>query len=163
MDLFTAIQSRHTSRHLNGKPVLKSDLEKIVDAGHLAPTGYNIQPWHFIAVTDKEYIREISKADEWVADAGAVILIVMNPTASDFITEDASAAIVTMLLAATALGYSGCWVEGDLVPFEKEFKKLFNIPDQYRLFAMVPLGTRAGEVEPKPKKPIEEVLHWETF
>jgi nitroreductase len=163
VDIFEAIQGRHTSRNFDGTSVLKTDLEKIVDAGRLAPTGYNIQPWQFIVVTDREKIEYLSEADKWIANAGAVIMVVMDLTISDFTTEDASAAIAYMLLASTALGYGACWVEGDIVPFEAEFKETFNIPDQHRLFALVPVGNNADEPKPKEKKPLDDVLHWETL
>jgi nitroreductase len=163
MDLFSVIKKRRSCRQFDRKPVRKPDLEKIVDAARLAPSGYNIQPWHFIVVTDPDSIQRISKADEWIADAGAVILVVMDPTESDFIIEDASSAIVSMLLAATALGYGSCWVEGDVVPFENEFKKSFSIPEELKLFAMVPIGVHSAQVTPKDKKSLTEVLHWDSF
>ncbi len=163
MDLFTAIQRRHTSRQFDGTPIIKSDLEKIVDAGHLAPTGYNIQPLHFVVVTDHEMIQYLSKADEWIANAGAVIMVILDPSRSDFTTEDGSAATENMLLAATALGFGSCWVEGDIVPYEMEFKETFNIPDEFRLFSLVPIGINPSSPKLKEKKPLEEVLHWEKF
>ncbi len=163
MNIFEAIQNRHTVRAFTGEAVPRDDILKIVDAGRLAPTGYNIQPRHFIAITEEDTIQHLSKADEWIAEAGAVIAIVIDPARSDFTTEDASAAMENMLLALTALGYGGCWVEGDIEPHEAEFKRLLNIPAELKLFSLLPLGVPSGTPHENPKKPIDEVLKWETF
>lgn len=163
MDIFETIQNRHTVRAFTGESVIRDDIEKIVDAGRLAPTGYNIQPRQFIAITDEDTIQHLSKADEWMAKAGAVIAVVMDPTQSDYTTEDASAAMENMLLAATALGYGGCWVQGDVEPHEAEFKRLLNIPSDLKLFCLLPIGVPDGPFDNKQKRPLDEVLHWETF
>ncbi|MCB2209689.1 nitroreductase family protein [bacterium] len=163
MNLFEAIKKRHTVREFTGETIPKEDVLQIVDAARSAATGYNIQPWHFIAIMNEDVIQHLSKADAWIAKAGAVIAVVMDPSLSDFTTEDASAAIENMLLAVTALGYGACWVEGDVEPHEAEFKLLLNIPTDLKLFGIVPVGVPAGPVHMKEKKPIEDVLHWETF
>jgi nitroreductase len=150
-------------RAFTGEPVPQDDILKIVNAGRMAATGYNIQPWHFIAITSIDTIQHLSRADEWIAHAGAVIAVVVDPSKSDFITEDAAAAMENMLLAVTALGYGGCWVEGDVAPHEAEFKQLLNIPSELKLFSILPVGVPEGAPHENPKKPIDEVLHWEMF
>jgi nitroreductase len=163
MNLFETIKMRHTVRDFTGESLPREDILKIVGAGRSAATGYNIQPWHFIAITNENTIQHLSKADEWIAKAGAVVAVVMDPSLSDFTTEDASAAMQNMLLAATALGYGACWVEGDVEPHEAEFKLLLNIPTELKLFSILPVGVPSGPINKKEKKPIEDVLHWETF
>jgi len=67
-----------------------------------------------------------------------------------------------MLIAATALGYGSCWLEGYTRPNEEEFKTLLNVPKDRRLFTLIPIGVPA-EWPTKEKKPLNEVLHWEKF
>jgi nitroreductase len=54
MDVFEAIQERRSIRAYQDTPVPREKLEKILEAARLAPSARNTEPWHFIAVTDKE-------------------------------------------------------------------------------------------------------------
>ena len=60
MEALEAIQKRRSVRKFTGDIVPRADLEKIVDAGRLAATGSNRQPWDFIVVTDREYRSIVS-------------------------------------------------------------------------------------------------------
>lgn len=162
MDFFETIQKRRSIRKYTGDPIPRSDLEKIVDAGRLAPSGSNRQPWDFIVVTERALIQHLSKAGEWSADAGAMIVVVMDPSSKYWI-EDGSAAIENMLLAATALGYGACWLQGNAIPHESEFKLLLNIPEHLKLLTLIPIGGVAEQPITKEKKPLDDVLHWETY
>jgi nitroreductase len=65
-------------------------------------------------------------------------------------------------VAATALGYGSCWLEGYTLPLESQFKALLGVPDDKRLLTLVPIGVPV-EWPTKDKKPLEQVLHWEKF
>jgi nitroreductase len=162
MDTFEAIRKRRSVRSYTGEPIPKGDLEKIVEAGRWAPSGYNRQPWDFIVVTNKEMIDNFKIAAQWIVNAGAVIAVVLDSNASKFWLEDGSAAIENMLLASTALGYGSCWLEGDSEPHEKEFKKLLGVPAQKRLLTLIPIGVPTHWPE-KEKKSLDKVLHWERY
>jgi nitroreductase len=161
MDLMEAIRKRRSIRKFSSSPIPKPDLEAIVDAGRLAATGNNRQPWSFVVVTDRKMIGGLKEAGAWIEQAAAVIAVVMDPQ-SRWWVEDGSAAIQNMLLAATGLGYGGCWVEGDLQSREEKFKKMLGVPEQKRILALLPFGIPADSPT-KEKKPLAEVLHWEKF
>ncbi len=161
MDVFDALKKRRSVRKYTGDPIPLADLEKIANAGRMAPSGHNRQPWTFIVVTNTALIQRLSKASPWSANASAMIAVVMDP-ASEYWVEDGSAAIENMLLAATGLGYGSCWLEGYTKPNEAEFKLLLNIPDYLRLLSLVSVGVPVDWPESE-KKPLEDVLHWETF
>jgi nitroreductase len=161
MDLFTAIQTRRSIRRFSGAPVPREDLEKIVDAGRLAASGNNLQPWEFIVVTRCEMIEQLKMTHEWIAGAGAVIVVVVD-SSSRWWLEDASAAMENMLLAATALGYGTCWMEGFALRNEEHFKELLGVPAALRLLAIIPVGI-ATETPQKEKRSLENVLHWEQY
>ena len=139
----------------------KADLETIVDAGRLAATGSNRQPWDFIVVTERATIDQFKAAGPWIAEASAVIVVVMDPV-SRWWVEDGAAAIENMLLASTALGYGSCWVEGEALPREAQFKALLGVPAEKRVMALIPVGVAAETPSPE-KKPLEKVLHWEKY
>jgi nitroreductase len=161
MDVFEAIRKRRSVRSYTGDPIPKEDLEKIVDAGRLAATGSNKQPWDFIVVTDRDTIDQLRIASSWMDKAGAVIAVVLDPS-SRWWVEDGSAAVENMLLAATALGYGSCWLEGYTVPREDEFKALLGVPEGKRLLTLVPIGVPTAWPT-KEKRSLEDVLHWERY
>lgn len=161
MDALEAIRKRRSVREYTGEPVPREDLIKIVDAGRLAATGSNRQPWDFVVITDRETIKALTVAADWMEKAAAIIAVVMDP-ASRWWLEDGSAAVENMLIASTALGYGSCWLEGNTLPREDPFKELLGIPASKRLLTLVPIGVPA-KWPTQEKKPLEAVIHWETF
>jgi nitroreductase len=161
MDVLEAIRKRRSIRRFRDDAIPRADLETIVDAGRLAPTGSNRQPWDFVVVSDRAMIARFQLSGAWITSAGAVIVVVMDPRSRWWI-EDGAAAIENMLLASTALGYGTCWVEGDALLHEEQFKSLLNVPAEKRVMALIPIGVAAESPTP-PKKPLEQVLHWEKF
>ena len=161
MDALEAIRKRRSVRKYTGDPIPREDLEKIVDAGRLAASGSNRQPWDFIVVTDRGMIDQLKVASQWMEKAAAIIALVMDPSSRWWI-EDGSAAVENMLIACTALGYGACWLEGYTLPREEEFKSLLDIPKEKRLLTLVPIGVPA-EWPTREKKPLEEVIHWERY
>ncbi len=161
MEALEAIRTRRSIRRFKPGDIPREHLETIVDAGRLAASGNNVQPWDFIVVTERATIAEFKVTEAWVAQASAVIAVVIDP-ATRWWVEDGAAAIENMLLAAAALGYGACWVEGDLLPYEDMVKSLLGVPAAKRLMALIPVGVPA--VIPKPKKrPLQDVLHWERY
>ncbi|MBN1564086.1 MAG: nitroreductase family protein [Anaerolineae bacterium] len=160
MDALEAIRTRRSIRRYTGDPIPRADLETIVDAGRLAASGYNAQPWEFVVVTDRALIEKIALHD-WIAQAGAMIAVVLA-TESYFWREDGSAAVQNMLVAATALGYGSCWLQGRTERHIPAIKKHLNIPADKHLMTLIPLGVPA-EAPEKEKKSLAEVLHWETY
>jgi nitroreductase len=161
MDTLEAIRMQRSIRRYTDDAVPIADLEIIVDAGRLAATGNNRQPWDFVVVTDRATIEQFKVSGAWIATAGAVIVVVMDPV-SRWWVEDGAAAIENMLLAGTALGYGACWVEGDALPCEAMIKTLLDVPAEKRVMALIPVGV-AAEMPAPEKKPLEKVLHWEKY
>ncbi|BCY19226.1 MAG: nitroreductase family protein [Chloroflexi bacterium] len=54
MDIYEAMQKRMTIRDFSDKPVDESVIEKIINAGFLAPTNNHMRDWHFILLNDRE-------------------------------------------------------------------------------------------------------------
>ncbi|MEZ0396457.1 MAG: nitroreductase family protein [Anaerolineales bacterium] len=161
METLEAIRKRRSIRKYKPDPIPRQHLETIVDAGRLAATGSNRQPWDFIVVQERATIARFKSAGGWIESAPAVIAVVLDPS-SRWWVEDGAAAIENMLLACTALGYGSCWVEGDALPREEEFKRLLGVPPEKRLMALVPVGV-PDESPTREKKPLEQVIHWEKY
>ena len=52
--VMNAITSRKSIRKYSDKPITEETLNKILDAGRLAPSWCNVQPWKFIVVKSQE-------------------------------------------------------------------------------------------------------------
>ena len=161
MEALEAIRRRRSVRQYTGESIPREDLEKIVDAGRMAATGYNAQPWDFIVVTEQKMIDKLKVAAEWMDKAGAIIAVVLDPS-TRFWLEDGSAAVENILIASTALGYGSCWLEGYTLPLEEEFKELLGVPAEKRLLTLVPIGVPV-EWPTREKKPLAEVIHWQRY
>jgi nitroreductase len=60
MDLFEVIKGRTSIRRFKQTPVPDGDIKKILDAGRLAPSANNTQPWSFLVIKDKEILRKMA-------------------------------------------------------------------------------------------------------
>ena len=161
MDALEAIRRRRSIRKYKTDPVPRKDLETIVDAGRLAATGYNRQPWEFIVVTDPATIQRLDAEAHWVRRVPAVIAVVLD-TSAEYWHEDGAAATENLLIAATALGYGSCWLEGYTIPREESLKAVLGIPPARKLLTLVTVGM-AAEAPTKQKKPLSQVIRWETY
>jgi len=97
----------------------------------------------------------------FIKDAPHLIAVFSKET--KYYLEDCSAATQNMLLAIEALGLGGCWVAGDKKDYIDEVRKLFNVPEGYKLVSMISLGYPKTPKGPKPKRSTKEVLHWEKW
>jgi nitroreductase len=69
-------------RQFRDKPVPPEVLEKILEAGRLAPSGGNEQPWRFGAIRDRALIAEIAEIayhQTWIASAPLLIVLCTTP------------------------------------------------------------------------------------
>ncbi len=62
--LHSVMGTRRSCRSFSDKPVSRELLERVIDIGHLAPSGANRKPWRFVAVDDSHIKREIRLAAE---------------------------------------------------------------------------------------------------
>ncbi|MFA4992221.1 MAG: nitroreductase family protein [Candidatus Omnitrophota bacterium] len=164
MEFFEVIKNRKSVRVYSEKGVPRDLIEKIVDAGRLAATARNEQPWVFVVTSDRWSLEKISVMcpnGPFIKDASHLIAVFSKDT--KYYIEDCSAATENMLLAIEALGLGGCWVAGDKKDYAGEIKKTLNAPDGYRLVSMVTVGYPEKKEGPHPKKTLEEVLRWEKY
>src|SRR5580765_6730036 len=80
--LSLAIRERRATPSFEDVPIHTADLEKIVRAGLEAPSGYNLQPWRFVVVRDREQkkrLRQAAFGQAKVEEASAVIVACGDP------------------------------------------------------------------------------------
>lgn len=164
MDFFEAIKNRKSVREYSDKAVSRDLIEKIIDAGRLAATARNEQPWEFVVTSDKETLKRICDMcpnGSFIKEASYLIAVFSKDT--KYYIEDCSAATENMLLAIEALGLGGCWVAGDKKDYAENIRKMFNAPGGYKLVSMITAGYPRKEEKPRAKKSLKDILRWEKY
>jgi len=165
METLKAIAERHATRAYAAKPVPKDILEKIIDAGRRAPSARNEQPLEFVLVTKPELRQKLADLVDYgkfIAQAPACAAVFSKD--DKYFVEDGSAATENILVAAASLGVQSCWVAGDKKAYAADVAKLLKAPAGYRLLSLVPLGYAQDPQEERAgKRPLKDVLHWESF
>lgn len=80
--LSEVIRERRATPSFEEIPIHSADLEKIVRAGLAAPSAYNLQPWRFVVVRDREQKKKLRAAafnQAKVEEASAVIVACGDP------------------------------------------------------------------------------------
>ncbi|MBN1688222.1 MAG: nitroreductase family protein [Candidatus Omnitrophica bacterium] len=164
METLDAIEKRVSVRSFQPAPVGKEDLEKLVDSGRRAPSARAIEPWEFVVVTERPMLSKLGQIADtggFIAEAGACIAVFCKAT--KYYLEDGSAATENILLAATALGLSTCWVAGDKKPYAPEIEKLLGVPADVKLISLIAVGVGAKKTKQVKNRSLKEVLHWEKY
>ena len=107
---------------------IRDRIKLILEAGRLAPSAGNIQPWHFIVVRDVEKRKRLSKARwaKFLAEAPVVIVGCGDQRASPrWFHVGVAIAMQNMVLATTGEGLGTCWVGS----FNEEVRELLKIPE----------------------------------
>ncbi len=171
LDVLEAIQKRKSIRDYDQKPVPDSILEKILEAGRLSPSANNVQPWHFVVVTDAKKRKILSKGkySKFLTKTPAVIVLCGDPEAAPkWYVVDVALAGENMIIAATAEGLGTCWVDN----FDEEaVKDLLEIPKPLRVVALMAVGYTRDVKGIKSKvaqflrkrKTLSEIVSWEIY
>lgn len=170
MDVFTVISTRRSIRRYHSTPIPEATLSRILEAGRLAPSAHNRQPWHFLVITDptvRQQMREAYDRD-WFNEPPLLLVVCADPwvawTRPDgqaFGPIDASIALQNMILQATAEGLGTCWIGAF---DEAAAKRILRIPEPIRVVAMTPLGYPAEAKAPvSNRKALQELLHYNTW
>jgi nitroreductase len=163
MDAILALKKRRSVRSYTTAPVAPAVLEDIVDCARLAATAINLQPWEFVAVTERGVLERLAAATDYgkfIASAAACIVVACRDT--KYYLEDGSAATQNLLVAAHAYGLGSCWVAGDKKAYADDVLAVVGAPAGMKLISLVALGHPAEEPS-KPKRELGKVLHWQHF
>ncbi|MEM3072770.1 MAG: nitroreductase family protein [Candidatus Bathyarchaeia archaeon] len=164
LDALEAIRRRRSVRRFKPDPIPKETIEKLVDAGRWAPSGMNVQPWEFIAVTNPETRRRIAGITDYgkfIAQAPLCIAVFCKDT--KYYLEDGCAAVENILIAATALGLGSCWVAGDKKRYVDQVREMLNVPRGYKLVALIAIGYPLDGPSERRRRDLKEILHYESF
>ena len=172
MEFEKLIADRYSVRKFKPEHLSKEVIDKILAAGHLAPTGCNFQPQRILVLNTDESLEKLKKCTKCHFNAPTAMLICHNKDESwrrrsnGELSSYVDAAIVTthMMLAAHDLGVGNCWV----MAFEPEaMRENYNIPENIDPVALLVMGYPADDATPLDMhykfRPIEEVVVYEKF
>ncbi len=150
-DYLQALQSRHSVRNYTGEQVSMEQLNMILEAGLLSPTGRAKRSWEFIVVRDKQTLISLSScrsggAARMLVGADFAIAVVGNAEESDTWIEDCSIAMSNMHNMASILGVGSCWIQArgresmEEDTTQEYVQKILKFPSEYELEAILSLG-----------------------
>jgi nitroreductase len=168
MDVHEAIHARYSVRSYQDKPVEDDKLQRVLDAGRLAPSARNRQQWKFVVVRDADTRQAVVKASEqgWLASAPVIVAVVgLTPDETMYCEVptdpvDCAIAIDHMTLAAVAEGLGTCWV-GHFK--QSETRQALGVPDSAWVVELLPLGYPADQPKSKDRKALDEVVCYDAF
>lgn len=174
MTFIELAKRRYSCRNYDRRPVEQDKLELILEAGRIAPSAVNLQPWHFIVIRDKENLSKIHSVyhREWFQTAPCVIVICGDHNKSwkrkqdgkDHCDIDIAIAVDHMTLQATELGLATCWI----CNFEKEKTiSTLNLPSDLEPIVILPVGYPLDHTDPsrhvEKRKKIQDIVRYESL
>lgn len=162
------IMTRTSVRQYKDQPVEQEKIDIMLKAAMAAPTAVNLQPWHFIVITDKQTIGLLSGQQPTNAPLLIAVCGDTDKTTTpdgkmklpDFWVEDISAATENLLLAAHALGLGAVWT-GVYPAMDRtaEVANVLNCPKNIVPMAVVRIGYPDESPEPKDKFKEENISY----
>jgi nitroreductase len=167
VEILNLLKSRRSIRVYQDKPIPQDLLLQILEAGRWAPTGANLQPWHFIVVTDPETRRQIGDVARFlfiksshVGKAPVVLILGFDTRKGKYGRYDVTLAGGNMLTMATYLGLGTCWIGAF---DEKKVKEILGIPEHVEVIGLITLGYPEEKAEAPPRVELEKIVHWESW
>lgn len=171
MEFTDLIHTRESVRNYDpGRTVPEEILRKILDAGRLAPSACNYQPWKFLLVSSKSMLEKVRACyhREWFKDAPHILVVTALKEQAwtraydgyNSAETDAAIALTHMILAAENEGIATCWIAA----YDPEMlRKALNLDKSQIIYGITPLGyPKKGYQKSKGKKrkALEEIVEY---
>lgn len=171
MEFYDLIRSRESIRDYDPeKPVPDETLNRIMEAGRLAPSAANYQPWTFVLVSSEKKLEEVRACyhQEWFKQAPHILVVVGDKSASwvrsadgyNSIEVDLTIAMDHMILAAENEGVGTCWI---LAYNYELLAKAIGLKDNEVVYSITPLGYPHDgfrKRKNKIRKPLPDIVRW---
>jgi len=172
MEFEKLISERFSVRKFMPDHLPQEIVDRILAAGHLAPTGCNYQPQRILVLNSDQAIAELRKCTKCHFNAPAAMLICHDISESwkrpydGALSSPVDASIVAshMMLAAHDVGIGCCWVM-HFDPFA--IRETFRLPENVEPVALLVMGYPASDAKPLEMhsrfRPIDEVVFYDHF
>ena len=171
MNFDQLVNHRYSCRNYSPEPINEKDFSKILEAARLAPTAANRQPFQIIIIkTDdkQDDLRKIYNRD-WFIKAPLVLCICSDPQEGwirhhydnfSYASIDAAIVMDHITLQAADLELGTCWI-GAFNP--QAAKEILKIPDHIEPIAFSPLGYPLDKPTKKIRKPLSDLIRYDTW
>lgn len=153
MDFEVVVKNRTATRKFKTSKVEESKIEKILNAGRLAPTAKNLQPQKIYVIKSDTALSQVDKITPCRYGAPLCILVCADKNIAwkneNYSSYESDGAIVAthMILEATNLGLGSVWVRYfDVSQVQKEF----NLPENIIPICLMPIGYAADDYKESP-------------
>lgn len=179
------LESRRSAkpRELEGPGPTAEELERILTVASRVPDHGKLHPWRFVSVTKEQRdafgallrqalvesdpcasVAHHEKEDQFAHYAGELVVVISSPTADHKIPVfeqelSCGAAVMNLLLAAHALGFTGGWVTGWRTYSERVRQAFCDTSE--RIAGFVFIGHPSRPLEERDRPPVAEV--WTTW
>ena len=170
MKFIELAKKRVSIRSYTPEPVSDEHLNEVLEAGRLAPTACNLQPFQFVVVKKNENLAALAEGypGDWFKEAPVVIAICTQASKAwkrrqdsrCLVDVDAAIAADHITLAAADLGLGTCWI-GAFDP--KIIRKALGVPRTVEPLILITLGYPNEAGRPKTRQPIEKLVCYETW
>lgn len=170
MELMDLIKERYSCRKFTDQPLTDEELAAILEAGRLAPSAINRQPWRFLVLQGTEDLAKVDECSKCRYGAPTAILVCFdrnesakNPDVTpDYGWIDSGLALMQMALEADALGLGSCIVGAYDPAIATE---AFNIPDHIVTYQFLMLGHKDADPAPRhfERRSLEEIVVRSSF
>ena len=172
MEYFETVANRRSCRRfIEDRDVGEDQVRKLLETAILAPSGGNLQPWHFRVIRNratKEKLVPHAHKQKYIAQAPVVIVVCIEPQRSArygprgtefYVIQDTAAAVEHILLGATALGLGAVWIGA----YDDEgVTKVLELPPELRPVAIIPIGhPHEKGFRTRNRRPVEEVVSYD--
>ncbi len=170
MDIYQLITQRKSVRSYKEQPVPAAVLERVLEAGRMAPSAKNLQEWRFVVVQQAKQrglLAEAANGQRFVGQAPVVIACcavtdghVMS-CGQQCYPIDVAIAVDHLTLAAAAEGLGTCWIGAFQ---EEKVKELLAIPPAVRVVELLPLGYPSDPAPvSKNRLSLEKIVKYESW
>lgn len=169
MEFNEVIKNRFSCKKFSDRQLEKEVLERILEAGRLAPTAKNLQEQHIYVAQSKEALSKIDAATPCRYNAGTVLVVAFDKNnvftypgeKRDSGIEDAAIVATHLTLAAYNEGVDGCWL--NFFDPDKLAESL-SLPENEEILMLLDLGYAADGGEALPnhfsRKPLSETVSY---
>ena len=166
------IRTVRQARQYQPDPVPQNVLDQLIEIARWTGSARNTQPWHFIVITDKEKLRQISQLRtpiNWVAEAPVVIAIVLDGANAASEGYDEGRVTERILIGARVLGVGGGVAFYGDAALQEKAKTILGIPAERLARSVVVLGYPRSIKDPRPnpavagRKAVSEVVSVNQF